>query len=121
MVPLNVQNQSWALILHWNTTVYVERQDGFEEELVDSIYSLPCSHDSRRCPQVARKACCHRCSLVGSGRLVNVSWWQQRQLTTCRLYLVPFVESSLLKSEPDFVETRALGTHRMFGMETFQV
>lgn len=32
----NVQNQRYALNLHLNTTIYMERQGGFEEELVGS-------------------------------------------------------------------------------------
>lgn len=36
----NAQNQRYALNLHLNTTVYLERQGGFEEELVSSMEVL---------------------------------------------------------------------------------
>ena len=36
----NVQNQRYALNLHLNTTIYMERQGGFEEELVGSMELL---------------------------------------------------------------------------------
>lgn len=36
----NVQNQRGALQLPWNATIYMERQDGLKEELVDGTELL---------------------------------------------------------------------------------
>lgn len=84
-----------------------------------NITFLTCGHDWWGCLQVPREVC--RYTGWGSRCLANVRCVMVVVTHCLAVSYVPFVEGSLLKVNPEFVEIRALKTPRIFGMEAFQI